>query len=405
MPPMSLLIPVLNILVLSVTIAFGFLGWTTLEDHGGRRALDDPELWRDGRVWLTLSGIALLAGGGRWLVLALLGHADKAWVRPAAEGEVVPVEDGSRLYVERPSGLGSTASVTLVWTHGWGLDATIWAPLTDRLSDHPTLMWDLPGLGRSRSGGSGSVGPKAFAADLDRLLDDTPGPLVLIGHSIGGMTLQSWLSRSPERERVAGLVLLNTTPRMPLRTMVFSTLLRALERPLLRPMMRLTILLRPIAWLMAWQGYLSGTTHLANRLGFGRRAGRGALDYVSRLTTRNDPAVQARGNLAMFDWDSEDAAAGWSKPLLVIGGTDDLVTRSQASQALAALAPDSRLVLVPGVGHMGFLEAPEAYADAIRAFVTERAASADAESRSAMGGGRDDRLLEPDRASPWAPRP
>lgn len=375
MPPMSLLVPVLNILVLSATIALGILGWATLEDHGGRRALDDPDLWRDGRVWITLAGFALLAGGGRWLVLALLGHPDRAWARPVAEGEVVPVEDGSRIYVERPA--GRAAAVTLVWTHGWGLDATIWAPLMERLGDHATMVWDLPGLGRSRSGGSRAIGPEAFAGDLDRLLDETAGPLVLIGHSIGGMALQSWLGRHPARERVAGLVLLNTTPRMPLRTMVLSPLLMALERPLLRPMMRLTILLRPIARIMAWQGYWSGTTHLANRLGFGRRAGRHALDHVSRLTTRNDPAVQARGNLAMFDWDSGDAVAGWSGPLLVIAGADDLVTRSQASRDLAAMAADSRLVVVPEVGHLGFLEASETYAAAIRAFVAERAVSRD----------------------------
>lgn len=404
MPPMSLLIPVLNILVLSSTIALGFLGWATLEDHGGRRALDDPDLWRDWRVWLTLTGLALLAGAGRPLVLACLARADRAWVRPPSIGEVVPVEDGSRIYRERPADPVPAGAVTLVWTHGWGLDATIWAPLTDRLNGHRMVLWDLPGLGRSRSGSGRSVGPEAFAADLDRLLEETEGPLVLIGHSIGGMTLQSWLARAPASERVAGLVLLNTTPRMPLRTMILSSLLLALERPVLRPMMWVTIGLRPVAWIMAWQGYLSGSTHVANRLGFGRRAGRGALDYVSRLTTRNDPAVQARGNLAMFDWDSGDAAARWNGPLLVIGGTHDLVTRSDASRALADMAPDSRLVLVPGVGHMGFLEAPGAYADAIREFVAERAGSADAADRSAADGAAGP-MLDRGPAGSWTSRP
>lgn len=375
MPPMSLLTPLLNILVLSATVALAVLGWSVLDDHGGWRALDEAELWRDGRVWWTLGGLALLAGGGRGLALLVLGRPDRPWVRPLDHGDHLPMEDGSRIYVEGRSVDPSPGGVTLVWTHGWGLDRTIWSPMLERLSDFPAVTWDLPGLGRSRPGSRRAIGPVAFAQDLERILEITQGPVVLIGHSIGGMTLQSWLAQSLDRTRVAGLVLLNTTPRMPLRTMVAARLLLALEHPVLRPMMGLTIVLRPLAWIMAWQGYLSGTTHLANRLGFGRRAGRAALDYVSRLTTRNDPAAQARGNLSMFDWDSGDALARWEAPVLVIGGTHDLVTKTEASHDLAGMSPSSRLVIVPGVGHMGFLEAPEAYADAVRAFVAGLPAS------------------------------
>ncbi|MEZ2224331.1 hypothetical protein [Rhizobium sp. RCC_161_2] len=99
---------------------------------------------------------------------------------------------------------------------------------------------------------------------------------------------------------MAGIVLFNTTYTNPLRTVVLSPLFRLLRWPLIEPALWLQIILMPIAWLMSWQSYLSGWTHLTARLGFGRHATRSQLGRVAWFMTVNSPSIQARGDLAMF---------------------------------------------------------------------------------------------------------
>src|SRR4051812_37708413 len=98
------------------------------------------------------------------------------------------------------------------------------------------------------------------------------------------------------RNPVAGVVLLHTTHTNPLKTMILSGLLQALQRPVLEPGMKLAIALQPLAWMLNWQSYLSGSAHLAQRLGYGKFVTRSQLEHTTLLATRNSPAVLARGN-------------------------------------------------------------------------------------------------------------
>ena len=174
--------------------------------------------------------------------------------------------------------------------------------------------------------------------------------------------------------QVAGVVLLNTTYTNPLRTMILSGLATALRWPLVEPMMRLTIWLEPLSWLSAWQSYLSGWTHVATRFGFGTSVTRSQLDHTALLLTRARPAVSAKGDLAMFRWDSQFALARDGVPVLVIGGDMDIVTKAEASRSIAARVPLAKLVIVAGANHMGPIERAERYNAEIAAF-------ADAHSR------------------------
>jgi pimeloyl-ACP methyl ester carboxylesterase len=163
-------------------------------------------------------------------------------------------------------------------------------------------------------------------------------------------------------------VLVNTTYTNPLKTMILSPLVTALRWPLIEPMMRLTIWLQPLAWISAWQSYLSGSAHLANRLGFGKYVTRSQLEHTTLLATRNPPAVQAKGNLAMFRWDVSASLPQIPGPVLVLGGDVDLVTKLEASRVIAGAVPGARLQVVEGVNHMGFLERADVYNAAIAEF-------------------------------------
>ena len=323
---------------------------------------------QDWRLWtgIPLSGWCFL---GRFLVLPLLANADRAPMRlERSNGRFVDSPTGAKLYVET---YGRPDAPPIVLTHGWSLDSRIWFyAKRDLARNFRVIVWDLPGLGQSRRAGA-AVDLSGFAKDLTAVLGTTGGrPTVLVGHSIGGMVIQTLARDRPELfgREIAGVVLLNTTYTNPLHTMILSRLALLLRRPVLEPMMRLNIVLQPIVWLSSWQSYLSGSSLMATRLGFGRYVTRSQLDRTALLMTLNPPAVSAHGDLAMFRWDSQMALARTLVPVLVVGGEIDIVTKPEASRVIADAVPHARLHVIEGVNHMGPVERADEYQRAIADF-------------------------------------
>jgi pimeloyl-ACP methyl ester carboxylesterase len=321
----------------------------------------------DWRLW---TGVALLVwsfGGGSLLVRPFLARGGERLKPERGQGGLIDGTDGARLYVETH---GPEDAPCIVLTHGWGLDSTIWAQAKRHLGHSFRLvLWDLPGMGRSKPG-RGGIGLEAFAENLKQVIAHTGRErVVLVGHSIGGMTIET-LARDHANffnRAVAGAVLLNTTYTDPLKTMVLSGLMQAL-RPLIVLSAHLTVWLGPLAQLSAWQSYLNGSAHIANRLGFARRVTHDQLDYTARLTTRNSQAAQARGNLAMFHWDATGALVRVEAPVLVLAGDSDIVTKAEAGRTLVSQARQAVLDVVTDANHMGFTERADVYNPAIDAF-------------------------------------
>jgi pimeloyl-ACP methyl ester carboxylesterase len=369
MPLISILRTLFGLLSIIILVAAGYLLWSWYQGYVIVDASGAGHLYRDD--WRLWTGLGLMAWSfvGRFVAPALLAKPDIVPSIPErSNGRMVQGAGGSDLYVEIH---GSDDASPLILTHGWGLDSTIWSYAKAELSKRfRVIVWDLPGLGRSRLNGN-AVSLEHFAANLERVIALAGAPAVLVGHSIGGMTIQTLARDFPKviDRDVAGIVLLNTTYTNPLRTMILSKLLQALRRPVLEPMMRLTIWLQPLAWLSAWQSYLSGSAHMANRLGFGKYVTRSQLEHTTLLATRNPPGVQAKGNLAMFRWDATPALPLISVPVLVLGGDMDLVTKLEASEVIEGAILRATLQVVHGVNHMGFLERADIYHSAIEAFV------------------------------------
>lgn len=358
--------------------ALGYLAWTWCQGEVFIR--DDGLAYRvreDWRLW-TVFGLVAFSLFGRVVLLTLLTRPDTDRSEPVrSSGQMVLSPTGSELYVEAE---GDEAGPVLIATHGWGLDSTIWHYLKRDLaaqrakSPHQLIVWDLPGAGRSKAPSLKQVSLTSFARDLDALIQGvSPRPVILLGHSIGGMTIQTLARDLPQtiRDRVAGIVLINTTYTNPLETMVLSRLFKTLRRPLLEPVFKLTILLKPLAWFSAWQGYLNGTAHLANRIQFAGAVTRSQLDHTSLLGTRNSPAVLARGNLAMFDWDATGALRTVPCPVLVIAGEQDLVTKLEAGGTIAEQAGRAEFERVGNANHMGFLEQAPLYNARIADFLAD----------------------------------
>lgn len=324
----------------------------------------------DWRLWTGL-GLLVFSLLGRPLVLMFLPKHPKEPQVARSEGHRVKGPNGADLWVET---YGPEGGPTLVFTHGWGMDSSSWNTLKAAFADRYRLvMWDLPGLGRSKGPHGGKYSVEGFAADLRTVVEDSvgPGKVLLLGHSIGGMTVQTLLRDHPDfaRERVAGVALIDTTYRNPIDTLVLSGLWRVLRFPLIEPMCWLMIMLSPVFHLMHWKSWLDGTAHIAMRLaGFGKPAPRDAVDHAARLSAYNAPGVQAKGDLAMFRWSVEQALPSFRTPTLILSGTHDIVTLPRASHHMASTIPGAELVSVDKAGHMSFMEQPKAYSEAIARF-------------------------------------
>lgn len=362
MPLLGLIRFFTTLLSLAILAAAGYLLWSWYDGHLVRDAAG--VLQRERESWRLFTGLGLLAWsfiGRTILPLLLAGRDVRATRATRGSGQTIASPTRSSLYVESHGPAGAPA---IIFTHGWGMDSTFWNYAKQDLGDRFRLvLWDLPGLGKSKAGGREAISLDAFATDLASVIDHAGGQsVVLVGHSIGGMTIQTLVRDYPQLQpRIAGLVLLNTTYTNPLKTMVFSGPLQALQRPVLEPAMKLIMALQPLVWLSRWQSYLSGSSHIAQRFGFGKFVTRSQLEHTTLLSTRNPPGVVARGDLAMFHWDATGVLSRLQAPVLVIGGDRDIVTKLEASRIIADESDLATLQVVEDVNHMGPMERADLY--------------------------------------------
>ena len=283
-------------------------------------------------------------------------------------GEYLAGVRGSTLHVETEGPVGAPV---LVLTHGWGFDASAWYHVRRQLrTDFRLHLWDLPGLGASTSFSDGIYEIERFAENLHLLTERADGPVVLVGHSIGGMTMLTFCRRYPDLlgSKVKGLILVDTTFTNPLRTSVGAHILSPLQKPVAKAILHLNRLLWPVVWWMNWQSYLNGSSHLVTRLmSFSRDVTRGELEFAARFTATEHPAVVAKGILATLDWDESATLERISVPTTVIVGKEDRMTVPAASRHMARTVPDGNLSEITPAGHSGIVEEGDAYAAAIAA--------------------------------------
>jgi proline iminopeptidase len=74
-------------------------------------------------------------------------------------------------------------------------------------------------------------------------------------------------------------------------------------------------------------------------------------------------------NIGYGDFDYRPRLRDVRRPTLVVVGEHDRTTTPRAARVLHEGIEGSELVLVPGAGHMSFVEAQEPYLDAVRAFL------------------------------------
>lgn len=316
--------------------------------------------------------IVLWSFGGRFISLPLLRRkgADEPKRIRSRTVQRLPRPDGSVLQVEF---YGPEDGQPIILSHGWGPNSTVWYYAKRQLSDRfRVIVWDLPGLGKSSKPNNKDYSLEKYARDLEAVVAIAGDkPVILLGHSMGGMIILTFCRLFPEYlgSRVAGLILVDTTYTNPVKTSILSNLLRKLQKPLLEPVLYLTILLSPILWLMTWLSYLNGSLHISVELsGFKGTETRGQLDFSALLSALGSPGVLARGTLAMFDYEETKTLSMINIPVLVVCGASDIATIPPASIRMKAQLPQAELITIKPGGHMALMEQNQLFAETVSKF-------------------------------------
>ncbi|MFD4945918.1 alpha/beta fold hydrolase [Streptomyces sp. NPDC058239] len=271
-------------------------------------------------------------------------------------------------------GRKAPAPVTVVFSHGYCLSQDSWhfqrAALRGLVR---TVHWDQRSHGRSERGRAQAdgvtVGIDQLGRDLKAVIDAAApeGRLVLVGHSMGGMTMMALAEQYPQliRDRVAAVAFVGTssgklgevTFGLPIAGVnavrrVLPGVLRALgsQAELVERGRRAT------ADLFAG---------LIKRYSFGSRDVDPAVErFAERLIESTPIDVVAEFYPAFTEHDKSHVLPAFRDlPVLILAGDKDLVTPSSHSEAIADHLPDAELVIVPDAGHLVMLEHPETVTD------------------------------------------
>jgi pimeloyl-ACP methyl ester carboxylesterase len=343
------------------------------------RYIFDPNFGFNVPTAILVVGLVLLiwAVAGGWIIRwlgSLMSRSQTGGDQPqdSRQGREQRLQrpDGSELQVES---YGPEHGPPIILTHGWALNSTEWTYLKRQLSQRFRLIvWDLPGLGRSTRPTNNDYSLENLAHHLEAVLSLAGGqPAILLGHSIGGMITLTFTRLFPEAlgARVAGLGLVHTTYTNPVRTTHMAEFYTALEKPVIVPLLHLTIWLSPFVWLMNWLSYLNGTMHLSTKQsGFAGTETWEQVEFISRLQPHGSPAVLARGMLGMLRYDATETLRRINIPTLVVPGDQDPLCRPEASQRIHQDVATAQLAPLAPAKHMGLIEHHEQFADIVAEF-------------------------------------
>jgi pimeloyl-ACP methyl ester carboxylesterase len=347
-----------------------------------QRSYFDPHIGYNRETLLLLIAACLLfwVSAGGLLVRAIFILLAKAR-NPKAAGQLPDEsQEASRSQLDRPDGCqlhvecyGREDAPPIILTHGWGANSTEWNYLKRELADEFRLIvWDLPGLGRSTRPTNRDYSMENLSRHLEAVLGLAGDqPALLLGHSIGGMITLTFCRIFPQalRDRVRAIALVQTTYTNPVRTTNMAELLTVLQRPVIVPLLHLTIWLSPLIWLSNLLAYLNGSAILSTKSsGFAGTETWEELDFVARFQLQASPAVMARGMLGMLRYDATAVLKGINVPALIVAGDRDSVCKPEASDRMHRDIPGATLTHLAPAKHMGLIEHHTRFAKIVKTF-------------------------------------
>lgn len=287
-----------------------------------------------------------------------------------ATPQTVIADDGTPLHVEvdeievpKSRGRKARPPLTIVFCHGYALNLDCWHFQREHYRDRGirAVYYDQRSHGRSGRSPMENATIEQLGADLLTVLDAVApeGPVVLVGHSMGGMTIVALAEQHPELfgDRVVGTALISTTaggidpsrilfPMVP--TWAGSGAVHRGVAALARGH-RAVDALRRIGKDVAMVA--------TDRLAFGDEVPASYVEFVDRMLAATPFEVVAEFFPGFGTLDKFDHVEVLGKvPTAVICGTDDKLTSIGHSRKLASRIDGSTLLECHGAGHLVILE-------------------------------------------------
>ncbi len=328
---------------------------------------------------LVAGALALTAGGvaaglelekrmisRRWGVAS--GGDDEPVVPLSSPGPAVRTPDGVRLHTEIDEvgpdgpdpGLGPEPP-TLVWVHGYALNLDCWHFQRQHFRGRVRqVFYDQRSHGRSSRAAASTCRVPQLAADLRQVLAELTDdePVVLVGHSMGAMTIMHLAADYPELfgSQVTGVALFSTSAGeladfSPIRAIPGQAFSRVAP-PLLAGLNRIPELVERGRRASTDLSYV-----VTRRLAFGSEVPASYVEFVSDMLGQTSLEVIADFYPTFAELDEVRAFEVLRQvPSAVVGGEDDAFTPIEHTEKIIELLPDAAAVRVPHCGHLGLIE-------------------------------------------------
>jgi pimeloyl-ACP methyl ester carboxylesterase len=334
-------------------------------------------------VGLAGAAVGVVAAGTAVTVLANRRRRERAAALDHPLGTLrgdrhaAVAEDGLELYVEVDEAAGEEAAgrPTVVFVHGYALTLDSWHfQRADLRGRQRLVFFDQRSHGRSARSRPEHSTIDQLGRDLASLLDQVvgPGPVVLAGHSMGGMTIMALAEHHPEwfGSRVVGVALISTSSGgLDAEALGFPGAPgRIMHR--LAPSVVATLARTP-RLVESGRRASSGVAYiLTRRLAFGGPVPQEYVDFADQMLASTPFEVVADFFPGFDGHDRTDALATLAAtPTVVVCGTADAITPIGHSRRIAELVSSATLVEVPGAGHMVLLEGADQVTDALEALL------------------------------------
>ena len=341
-----------------------------------------------------VAGVLALAAGGVAAGLELeqrvvgkrvgraAGGGDKIVV-PRSSGPTVRTPDGVPLHTEvdereddpraaygTEGGALPADAPTLVLVHGYALSLDCWLHQRQHFRGRVRqVLYDQRSHGRSGHSSAEYCRVPQLAEDLRQVLAELTddGPVVLVGHSMGGMTIMHLALSHPELfgPQVKAVGLFSTSAGSladfsPVRA-IPGRLFSRVTPPLLAGLNRVPELVQRGRRAGSDLGYV-----VTRRMAFGSDVPGNLVELVSEMLGETSLEVVADFYPTFSELDAYAAFDVLARvPCAVVSGIDDVITPIEHTDRIIELLPAAASTRVEHCGHLGLMEHPAVFSGAI----------------------------------------
>lgn len=341
-----------------------------------------------------VAGVLALAAGGvaagleleKRVVSKRIGRAsaaDEKLVPPRSSGPTVRTPDGVRLHTEVDEPVADPAATygttdpplpedapTLVLVHGYALNLDCFLFQRQHFRGRVReVLYDQRSHGRSEHSSAEYCRVPQLAEDLRQVLAEVTGdgPVVLVGHSMGGMTIMHLALSYPDLfgRQVKGVVLFSTSAGSmadysPVRA-VPGWAFSKVAPPLLAGLNRIPDVVERSRKAGSDLGYV-----VTRRMAFGSDVPTSYVELVSEMLGETSLEVVADFYPTFSELDEYAAFEVLRRvPCAVVGGLDDMITPIEHTDKIIELLPEAAAIRVEHCGHLGLIEHHEVFSGAV----------------------------------------